>query len=160
MARTNWNTLRPTSLRNSFELCIRYARERKNLSVERIAEDMGVVDHWMLYKMMANGKFPAVMIPAFETVCGINYVTRWFAARQGRLLIDVPTGKDARPNGIGDIQANAHEAIHLLIQFYAGNGDLATTSAAIHQTMAQFAWHQKNIEKVAQPELVLGEEDA
>ncbi|MBQ1782911.1 MAG: hypothetical protein II007_04590 [Gammaproteobacteria bacterium] len=160
MARTNWKTLRPTSLRDSFELCARYARERKNLSVERIAEEMGMADHWTLYKWMSSGKMPAVMIPAFENVCGINYVTRWFAARQGRLLIDVPTGKAASPNDISDLQANAHQAIHLLIQFYAGNGEVEATAAAIHHAMAQFAWHQKNIEKTAQPELLLSEEDA
>jgi hypothetical protein len=36
--RRNWNALQPSSLRQALELCKEYARERRNLSVERIAE--------------------------------------------------------------------------------------------------------------------------
>ena len=48
--RRNWKRLQPTSLRNALELCKEHARERLNRSVERIADEMGITDHWTVYK--------------------------------------------------------------------------------------------------------------
>lgn len=50
MSRRNWKHIQPTSLRQALELCKDHAKERHNLSVERIAERMGLADHWALYK--------------------------------------------------------------------------------------------------------------
>ena len=44
MTRRNWKRIQPTSLRNALELCKDHAKERHNLSVERIAEQMGLAD--------------------------------------------------------------------------------------------------------------------
>jgi hypothetical protein len=92
--RRNWNALQPSSLRQALELCKEYARERRNLSVERIAEKMGVTDHWTIYKWVQSGRIPANMIQPYESVCGIEYVTRWLAASGGKLLVDIPTGRN------------------------------------------------------------------
>ena len=71
MTRRNWKRIRPHSLRYALELCKEHARERRNLSVERIAELMGLADHWALYKWFQSGRIPANLIRPFEHVCGI-----------------------------------------------------------------------------------------
>ena len=43
-----WKTYQPTTLRAALEGCKEHAREARNLSVERIATDMGLNDHWSL----------------------------------------------------------------------------------------------------------------
>ncbi|AOE92049.1 hypothetical protein LBM341_03799 (plasmid) [Ralstonia solanacearum] len=60
VTRRNWKRIRPTSLRHALELCKDYAKERHNLSVERIAESMGLADHWTLYKWFQNGRMQAI----------------------------------------------------------------------------------------------------
>ena len=80
MTRRNWKRIQPTSLRNALELCKDHAKERHNLSVERVAERMGLTDLWTVYKWIQTGRIPANMIRPYEVACGIDYVTRWLAA--------------------------------------------------------------------------------
>ena len=88
-----WNKLAPNSLRHALELCKDYAREVRNLSVERIADEMGVTDHWSLYKWMQNGRMPVNLVRPFESACGINYVSRWIATSGGKLLVELAGGR-------------------------------------------------------------------
>ncbi|MDO5940617.1 hypothetical protein [Burkholderia cepacia] len=76
MSRRNWKRVRPMSLRHALELCKDYAKERHNLSVERIAERMGLADHWTLYKWFQSGRMPLNLVRPFESACGIDFVTR------------------------------------------------------------------------------------
>ena len=85
MKRPNWKHIQPSSLRHALLLCKEHARDRKNLSVERIAELMGIPDHWTVYKWIQTGRIPATMIPPYESVCGINLITRWFACSSDHL---------------------------------------------------------------------------
>lgn len=48
MSKTNWRNVRPTNIQDAFSWCIRYAKHKRNLSVESIADVMGV-NHWTLY---------------------------------------------------------------------------------------------------------------
>lgn len=41
-------------------------KERHNLSVERIAERMGLTDHWTVYKWIQTGRIPANHDPALR----------------------------------------------------------------------------------------------
>ena len=59
MSRRNWKRIQPTSLRHALELCKDFAKERHNLSVERIAERMGLTDHWTVYKWIQRRGLPA-----------------------------------------------------------------------------------------------------
>ena len=93
MTRRNWKTLQPSSLREAMELCKDHAREKLNKSVERVAEEMGLADHWSLYKWLQNGRMPLVLVRPYELACGIDYVTRWMAASNGRLLVQIATGR-------------------------------------------------------------------
>ncbi len=153
MSRRNWKRIQPTSLRHALELCKDFAKERHNLSVERIAERMGLTDHWTVYKWIQTGRIPANMIRPYETACGIDYVTRWLAASSGRLLIDIPTGRKADAADMQALQELLNTAVGQLLQFYGGKAEAGDTLAAIQQAMEGLAWHRGNVQKHAQPEL-------
>ena len=158
MSRRNWKRIQPTSLRHALELCKDHAKERNNLSVERIAERMGLTDHWTVYKWIQTGRIPANMIRPYEVACGIDYVTRWLAASSGRLLIDIPTGRNASAADMQALQELLNTAVGQLLQFYGGKSPAADTLAAIQQAMEGLAWHRRNVEKHSQPELDFQEE--
>lgn len=86
--RAFWKRHHPTSLRAALEGCKEHAREARNLSVERIAAEMGLNDHWSLYKWIESGRFPAVLLPTYQAVCGINLVTRWLANDNIKALVN------------------------------------------------------------------------
>ena len=153
--RRNWKRIQPRSLRHAMELCIQFAKEKHNLSVERIAERMGLANHWNLYKWMENGRMPAVSIPAFELACGIDFVTRHLAASAHKLLIDMPTGKKADATDINELQGGMTDAIGLLIKFYQGGAEAGETIAAISSSLSEMAWHRENVRKHSEPELSL-----
>lgn len=159
MSKRNWKRQVPTSLRHALELCKDFAKERHNLSVERIAERMGEADHWTLYKWLQTGRIPAVLIPAYESACGIDFVTRWLASAAGKLVIDIPTGRKLKVTDVAALQANLHSTVTALIDFYAGQAEVEETLAAISQSMGSLAWHQGNVAQHDQPQLEFGEND-
>lgn len=160
MIRRNWKRTQPTSLRQALELCKDHARERLNLSVEHIAERMGLTDHWTLYKWFQTGRIPANMIRPFEIACGIDFVTRWLAASAGRLLIEVPTGRAATPTDIQALQELLNTAVGQLLQFHSGKAEASAALAAIQQGMEGLAWHKGNVEKHLQPEFEFNEDQS
>lgn len=149
----NWNYIRPLNLRHALELTKDYARDVHNLSVERVAERMGMADHWTLYKWFQNGRMPIALVPAFEVACGIDFVTRWLASSSNRLLIAIPTGRQASAQDILALQEVLHMATGQLLQFYSGKATAVDALSAIHLAMEGLAWHRENIEKHSQPEL-------
>ena len=155
MTRRNWKRIQPTSLRNALELCKDHAKERHNLSVERIAESMGLTDHWTVYKWIQTGRIPANMIRPYEAACGIDYVTRWLAASSGRLLIDIPTGRGVTAEDILGLHSVMNAAATQILDFYekTPRPEVANVLAAIQEAMQTLAWHRGNVEKHAQPEL-------
>lgn len=152
-ARRNWKRLQPTSLRHALELSKDHARERLNRSVERIADEMGVTDHWSLYKWLQSGRIPANMIRPFEAACGIDYVTRWLAASSGKLLIDMPSGRALTETDVVELHNGFGAALKLLSDFYAGKADAPATLEALHTHLQQVAWHHANVGQHATPEL-------
>ena len=160
MSRRNWKRTQPTSLRNALELCKDYAREKHNLSVERIAERMGEADHWTLYKWIQNGRIPAVRIPAYEAACGIDFVTRWLAGTSGKLLIEVPSGRKVKATDVAALQESLHSTVSALMDFYNGKAETETTLAAVTNALESLAWHRGNVEQHNQPQLDLGDSDA
>jgi hypothetical protein len=157
MIRRNWKRTQPTSLRNALELCKEFAREKHNLSVERIAERMGEADHWTLYKWMQTGRIPAVAIPAYEAACGIDFVTRWLAGTSGKLLINVPSGRKLKPNDVSALQESLHSTVSALMDFYNGKAEADATLATVTNALESLAWHKGNVEQHNQPQLDLGE---
>jgi len=156
MTRRRWKRVQPNSLRHALELCKEFAIAEKNMGVERIATQMGLADHWTLYKWISTGRMPAVMIPAYETACGINYVTQWLAGANGKLLIDVPTGRKSTGQELNALQVEITSAMSALLAFHAGNSNAEDTLAAIRTAMEGLSWHHANVAQHAHPQLEFG----
>lgn len=155
MTRRNWKAVQPTSLRHALELCKDHARERLNKSVERIADDMGLADHWVLYKYLQKGSMPANLIRPYELACGIDFVTRWLAGSGGRLLVDVATGRKLNHADIVQLHEHFAVALKLLSDFYARPEDPAAALAALTTHMEHVAWHRQNVAQHIHPQLEL-----
>jgi hypothetical protein len=151
-SRRNWKRIQPISLRHAMVLCKEHGQERLNLSIERIAELMGLADHWSLYKWIENGRMPAVLIPAYENACGIDFITRWLAASRGRLLIDIPTGRALTDVDVVALQTGFGAAMQLLTDFHSGKADAGATLDALTAHIEQVAFHHANVTKYAAPE--------
>ena len=150
-----WKTYQPTTLRAALEGCKEHAREARNLSVERIADQMGLPDHWALYKWIESGRFPFVLIPAYESACGINLPSRWLAATQRRLLVDMPVGRAATEDDLVQLGTGFQQAVQLLSDFYKSNGatDPAPVLDALRSHLESVAHHHINVAGFSQPEL-------
>lgn len=150
--RKNWKTIQPLSLTHALRLCKDYAIERKRLSVERIADLMGVT-HDSLYKWLSTGRMPAILIPAYEHACGIQFITRWLASSSGKLVIDMPTGHAASDEDIQWLHLNFSEATSRLISFYQGLNDAPTTLAALQTILEDLVGHRENVLQYSNPQL-------
>ena len=153
--RAYWKRYQPTSCRDALEKCKEHAREARNLSVERIAADMGLADHWALYKWIESGRFPLILVPAYQAVCGINLVTRWQAAHERRLLVDMPVGKAAAADDLVQLGTGFSAAVQLLSDFYKSNGatDPAPVLEALRSHLESVAHHHFNVSGFSEPEL-------
>lgn len=155
MNRRRWKNARPTSLRHALELCKDFAIEAHNKSVQRIADEMGLPDHWALYKWLQTGRMPANLIRPYERVCNCDYVTRWIAASAGRLTIDMPTGRNCTAQDTQALQELLTTAAGKLLAFYAKNSEADETLSAIQEAMEGLAWHRGNVSQTQHPQLEL-----
>lgn len=150
MSRRNWKQYRPHSLLDALRACKDHAAEKKNLSVERIADLMGVTSD-LLYKWLSTGRIPAVQIPTYEHVCGVNFVSDWLSRCAGKLVMTIPTGR-SDTDDIQVLQASLHGAVGALLAFYAQRTTREETQAALISAMEQLGWHHINVTKFEQPE--------
>lgn len=153
MGARRWKQYVPDSLRSALEGCKDYAREKHNKSVERIAAEMGLTDHWSLYKWLQNGRMPASLLLPYENTCGINLISRWLAASSGKLLIDIPTGRGAAAQDIQTLQEQLHQVTGLLMDFYANKATAEDTLEGVQNAMQSLAWHRGNVQQHQQPQL-------
>lgn len=154
MTRRNWKRVRPSSLIDALRLCKEYAQDRANLSVERIADRMGVT-HDSLYKWLATGRLPSILIPSYEHATGAHFVSDWLTLSAGRLPIAMPSGRAGTTADMVALNTGFAEALQLLTDFYAdpAKADAAATVAAIGAHLEQVAWHHMNVAQSATPEL-------
>jgi hypothetical protein len=154
MSRRDWKRLRANSLVHALRLCKEYAQARRNLSVERLADRMGV-SHDVLYKWLANGRMPAILVPAYELACGCHFVTDWYAAAAGRLVVPMPTGRAVAEADLLAVNSSCAEALTLLKHFYAdpARADTDATLEALRAHLEQVAFHHHNVAHYAAPEL-------
>ena len=155
MNRRRWKNVRPTSLRHALELCKDFAIDAHNKSVQRIADEMGLPDHWALYKWLQTGRMPANLIRPYERVCNCDYVTRWIAASAGRLTIEMPTGRNCTAQDTQALQELLKTAAGKLLAFYAKNSEAEETLASIQAAMEGLAWHRGNVSQTQHPQLEL-----
>ena len=153
--RAFWKRYQPTSCRDALHQCKAYAQEVRNLSVERIADLMGLPDHWNLYKWIESGRMPFVLLPLYESVCGINLASRWMAATQGRLLVDMPAGRAADQGDLVQLGSGFQQAVQLLSDFYKSNGaqPAAPVLEALRAHLERVAHHHFNVSGFSEPEL-------
>lgn len=150
----DWKRIRPTSLREAFRLCKEHAREKKNLSIDHIAELLDATPD-ALYKWLSNASMPSGKIQAYECICGIHLVTEYLAATGNRIVIEIPTGRAVDALEINHLQLVINDAIGTLIRYYNGGADQASTEAGLTEILRGVAWHRENVHKSAQPELEL-----
>ncbi|MDX1491295.1 MAG: hypothetical protein R3332_08410 [Pseudohongiellaceae bacterium] len=159
MPRRNWNQVQPTSITHAIELCTSYAREKRNLSVERIAELMGMASHHSLYKWMAEGRMPLNMLRPFEHACGANYVSKYIAHSARLLTMPIPSGRKADARDVNSLQASLTEAVSVLIDFYEGKSSAPSCVGPVVTAMENLGWHKANVDKSDQPDLQLFEDE-
>ena len=154
MSRRNWKRVRPSSLIEALRLCKEFAQERHNLSVERIADRMGVT-HDCLYKWLATGRLPAILIPTYEHACGCHFASAWLATCAGKVVVDIPTGRNATPADMVEFNTGFAGVLQLLSDFYAApsEADPTETLAALQTHLQQVAYHHANVQQHANPEL-------
>ncbi|WP_135456793.1 hypothetical protein [Vibrio echinoideorum] len=158
MARRSWKNVHPNSLRHAMELCLEHARQKKNLSVDRVADLMGQSNKWNLYKWMENGRMPASLIRPFEYACGIELITQYLAASSHKLLIAIPAGRTCEAKDINELQSSFTQSVSLLIKFYSNRENPEETLASLTQVMRDVAYHHENVHRSLEPELILFEE--
>jgi len=151
MAR-NWKKVIPRSHTEALRLCKDYAKEMHNLSIERIADEMGVTAD-ILYKWLANGSMPLNRIRSYQLACRCNFVTRYMAYSDGNLLIPIPAGKAITDGDMMQLNQSFHSAMTLLAGFYKGATDTNETMDALVAHMQATGWHHANVQKHLQPEL-------
>jgi transcriptional regulator with XRE-family HTH domain len=152
--RRNWKRVRPSSAIEALRLCKEFAQEKKNLSIERIADRMGV-SHDSLYKWLATGRLPYILVPAYEHACGCHFASEWAAASAGKLVISMPAGRAATQTDLVELNGCFGAALQLLSDFYAapGRADATETLAALTAHLQQVAWHHANVGQHSNPEL-------
>lgn len=155
MTRRNWKGYRPTSLQDAIEACVDYARERHQMSIDRIADDMGIASKWTLYKYIESASIPARLIRPFEVACRCCFVTQHLAASARKLVIDLPIGRKATPADIHAAQVACNSAIGALLMFATGKTQAAPTIAAVTDALERLARERAEVERHTQPELEL-----
>ena len=145
---------RPTSATHAARLCKDHAAVKLNLSVERIADLMGVT-HDTLYKWLSTGRMPMILIPAFELACGCSYVSEWLSTSAGKLVIAMPKGRKCTETDVVHVNSSCAIALQLLTSFYANpaEADTDATLAALRSHLEAVAYHHANVSGYTTPEL-------
>lgn len=151
----NWKRIVPHSTVEAMRLCKDYAKERHNLSVERIADKMGISAD-LLYKWLSNGQMHLSLVQAYEHITGANFISDHLSHAHGKLTVPLPTGRDLDDEDLLAMHQSFSEAMALLANFYAGHAELDETRAALTAHMEATAWHRENLAAHETPELELG----
>jgi len=111
--------------------------------------------HDSLYKWLATGRLPTILVPAFELACGCHFASAWLAASAGKLVIDMPAGRAATLADMVELNTGFATALQLLTDFYNDptHADAEKTVAAMTHHLQQVAYHQANVAAYSHPEL-------
>lgn len=149
----HWKRLRPISSSHAMELDVEYKRAHDpQFSMQRLADALGQNNTSVVYKWMSSGRLPLVLIPAWSSYCGANYISEYLALSCHKLLVDIPTGRNASSKELHQLSITSNETMGLLMKFYEGESNADDTLGAITNLMSSLSWHHKNIEKNEQPE--------
>lgn len=132
-------------------MCKDYAKHRHNLSVERIADDMGMTAS-RLYQHLENGDMPFNRVRSFQRACRCNYVTQYMAYGDNCMLVPIPSAQKIDDDKLVHISATYSRALNLLTTFHQNGQDPDVVIEALTAHMETTAWHRANVEKHQQPE--------
>jgi len=144
----------PRDLRDALRASKDYARQTRNLSVERIADLIDCTAD-ALYKWMGDGKMPACKIEPFEHACGCHFVSEYLAGGAGRIVVKVPLGRQPDAESLAGLQAVTADAVAKLARYWRGEIDYDEAHAGLTICLKAAAWHRSNMEHAAQPDLDL-----
>lgn len=139
-------------------MCKDYAKAKHNLSVERIADIMGLTPG-RLYQHLDNGDMPFNRVRSFQLACKCNFVTQYMAHGDDCILIKRPKGKKVSDEKMLHFNATFSKALNELTEFMTNHQNPEAVIAALNEHLEHTAWHCVNVQKVAQPELDFGEGD-
>lgn len=125
------------------------------MSVERIADAMGLASHWTIYRWVQEGSIPARLIRPFELACGCEYVTRWLAASAHLLVVPLPSGRLPEAGDIQAVQEACTAAVSALLGYAAGRADADHTLAVLTIALEHLAAERAEVERCHAPELPL-----
>lgn len=154
MSPRNWNSLRANGPVHALRLCKEYAQAKRNLSVERIADRMGV-SHDSLYKWLATGRMPANLLAGYQAVCGTHYFADWLASDADRLVMPMPKGRKVESAELLDVNSSCADMLQAITTFYAdpAKSDAEKTLATVRHHLELVAFHHANVARYTQPEL-------
>lgn len=147
-----YNKKIPSNFGDALNMCKDHAKIKHNLSVERIADEMGL-STVRLYQMLDSGDMPISRLLNFQRICRCNYVTRYLAHRDNFMLVKIPTGGKVSDELMLTINKSFHEALNELTEFYTHGQNPDIAIAALTKHMTNIAWHKGNVEKQMQPDL-------
>jgi len=153
MAVNKWKKKQARSISHAMQLCLDNARVEKNLSVDGVADLMGLSSRYSLYKWMSNQRLPIILVRPFEFCTGAEYVTSYLCHSAFKLMIDMPTGKRVSDADINSVQSTFVESMGVLIDFYAGHVEAEETMASLAHVMENLAFHRENVQKFRYPEI-------
>ena len=134
----------PHSMVKALNLTKEHGKEKKNQSVQRIADRLGINED-LLYKWVANGTMPVKAVIAFEESCGINFVTQYLAHSQGYLLVPAPTGRKAQHKDLNQLQLYMAQVAAKIIEANEGTCTAQDAIDHIKVLMQDLAFQQKNV---------------
>ena len=154
MSRRNWKRFRANNFLEALRACKDYAQEHHGRSVARIADHAGATED-TLYKWIANGRIPGVLIPTYEMACGAHFVSDWLASSAGRMVIPMPTGRKSTEAELLQINADCTAAMSQLAAFYADPSkvDTAELMELLQRHLEQVAFQHRNVGRYEAPEL-------
>ncbi|MCB6182349.1 hypothetical protein LIN78_02110 [Leeia sp. TBRC 13508] len=143
----------PTSLDDAIEKATQQA-DRSRRPAKVMADLMGV-ELKTYYRWLSESSMPLNRLRQFETFCGAHFVSDYLSTAAGRVVIEIPVGKKAKPEDIANMQAMFGKAIMLLSQFWETRDGMEETLSVLTETLQQVAFQRENVLKSVSPELDL-----
>ncbi|WP_375591749.1 hypothetical protein [Chitiniphilus eburneus] len=144
----------PASLGDAVQLCVEAASQKRR--PPKVLADLMGVELKTLYRWFADTSIPLNRVRQFEEFCGAHFVSDYLSLASGnRVVVDIPTGRNANVLEMAALQANVAEAVALLVRFYESGDAPDATVEALSNSLSSFAFHRCNVLKAAAPELEL-----
>jgi hypothetical protein len=151
MTKTYWKRIVPHSMVKALNLTKEHGKQKNNLSVQRIADQLGASDA-CLYKWLGDATMPVNKVIAFEDVCGMPFITQYLAHSQGYLLVPAPTGRKAQHKDLNELQLYMAKVVAKIIEVNQDECTAQEAIDAIKVLMQDLAFQQRNVAVTDMPQ--------